>query len=90
MDKISELSQYEKTIPLILILGRNNRINQSQIAEIFNLRSQQGIKSSLRSLEKLGLVAIERNGSNTNWVSLTQKGKNVAELVEELTALLNE
>ena len=90
MDKISELSQYEKTIPLILILGRNNRINQSQIAELFKLRSQQGIKSSLRSLEKLGLVTIERNGTNPNWVSLTQKGKNVAELVEELTALLNE
>ena len=87
--KLTELSQYKQTLPILYILNDEEKLNKSHVAHRLNVKSSAGVINALETLEKLKLIIIDIEEPNTHWVSLTEKGKQISDLVCEIAKLLD-
>lgn len=75
----------EKPVAIMLALRQNQRLYLSELAKKANVTFAY-VKKFIPILEQLGIVSITKERKKT-YVSLTEKGKEMAKLLYELSVL---
>ena len=87
---MEDLGFYRYNIPIILILSQKGELNLSEIRGNLNIKSAGGINNAVDKLEELGLIKKRGEKPITVIVTLTEKGRRVADLLVPIKEVLEE
>jgi len=82
------LGFYRYNLPIILLLSETGELNLSEIRSNLLIRSAGGVNNAVDKLEELGLVKKRVEKPITIKVSLTEKGRRVAEVLVQVKEIL--
>jgi len=83
-----EALDYKHSLRIILMLHTEDMLHMTNIAERLGIKNRVGIANVAKALENHGLITITTSVPQTKWLTLTDKGKEVAGRVEEIANLL--
>ena len=90
-DNLSTLNSYSHTLRILKFLYEKSKaVNQTQVRDGIMVQNPQTTSNSLHVLEGLGLITVRVEMPRTNWITLTEKGRTVAELVLAISKELDE
>jgi DNA-binding PadR family transcriptional regulator len=90
VDGLSILNSFNHTLRILIFLKEQpEAVNQTQVRDGVDVQNPQTISNSLGALEDLGLISTRVEVPRTRWITLTEKGRRVAEHAEAISEELS-